>query len=294
MRLCFLLERRYAPYASGSALAFARSMRSRTSARRSTGIVAASGPEEREQRSSTPSRSSRARHNALGLTGRSIDGAPLPRPAVPRPRLGAVRRRVPRSRERTVAARAPLSAASTSSPTRPMCSACPPRRGGQLVSTTHEAIPASTSAARTSTPPPARPPTPSIRPRATRGPSIAAADADDVDRAVRAARAAFEGEAWRGLSPTRRGRLMMRSADLIAEHAEAIAKVEIARQRQALQGDARPAAGRSPSGSTTSAGSRTRSRAASSRSTARASSTTRCASRSASSGSSSPGTRRSC
>src|SRR3954451_24003362 len=36
-----------------------------------------------------------------------------------------------------------------------------------------------------------------------------ASDAD-VDRAVRAAAAAFESEAWRALSPTRRGRLMMR------------------------------------------------------------------------------------
>jgi acyl-CoA reductase-like NAD-dependent aldehyde dehydrogenase len=55
---------------------------------------------------------------------------------------------------------------------------------------------------------------------------IGAADAADVDRAVRAARAAFEGEAWRSLSPTRRGRLMMRLADAITEHAESIARVE--------------------------------------------------------------------
>ena len=48
----------------------------------------------------------------------------------------------------------------------------------------------------------------------------ARAGAEDVDRAVRAARRAFEDEAWRGLSPTRRGRLMMRLADLIAERAE--------------------------------------------------------------------------
>jgi aldehyde dehydrogenase (NAD+) len=55
---------------------------------------------------------------------------------------------------------------------------------------------------------------------------IGAADAGDVDRAVRAARAAFDGEAWRSLSPTRRGRLMMRLADAITEHAESIATVE--------------------------------------------------------------------
>jgi acyl-CoA reductase-like NAD-dependent aldehyde dehydrogenase len=56
----------------------------------------------------------------------------------------------------------------------------------------------------------------------------ALAGAEDVDRAVCAAAAAFEGEAWRGLSPTRRGRLMMRWADLIAERAEEIAQVEVA------------------------------------------------------------------
>ena len=56
----------------------------------------------------------------------------------------------------------------------------------------------------------------------------ALASAEDVDRAVRTAAAAFEGEAWRGLSPTRRGRLMMRWADQIAERAEAIARVEVA------------------------------------------------------------------
>ena len=56
----------------------------------------------------------------------------------------------------------------------------------------------------------------------------ALAGSGDVDRAVRAAAAAFESEAWRGLSPTRRGRLMMRWADVIAERAEEIAKVEVA------------------------------------------------------------------
>ena len=56
----------------------------------------------------------------------------------------------------------------------------------------------------------------------------ALAGAVDVDRAVRAAAAAFENEAWRGLSPTRRGRLMMRWADLIADRGEGIAEVEVA------------------------------------------------------------------
>jgi aldehyde dehydrogenase (NAD+) len=55
---------------------------------------------------------------------------------------------------------------------------------------------------------------------------IAEAEAADVDRAVRAADAAWRSEAWRGLSPTRRGRLLMRLADLVAANAERIAQVE--------------------------------------------------------------------
>ncbi len=47
----------------------------------------------------------------------------------------------------------------------------------------------------------------------------------DVDRAVRAAAAAFEGP-WSRLSPTRRGRLMMAWGERIADHAEAIAATE--------------------------------------------------------------------
>jgi aldehyde dehydrogenase (NAD+) len=50
--------------------------------------------------------------------------------------------------------------------------------------------------------------------------------AADVDVAVAAARAAFEDPAWRGLSPTRRGRLLMRFADRIAECADELAAVE--------------------------------------------------------------------
>jgi aldehyde dehydrogenase (NAD+) len=55
----------------------------------------------------------------------------------------------------------------------------------------------------------------------------ALAGAEDVDRAVLAAKDAFESEAWRSLSPTRRGRLMMRFGDAIAGHAEEIAQVEV-------------------------------------------------------------------
>jgi phenylacetaldehyde dehydrogenase len=51
-------------------------------------------------------------------------------------------------------------------------------------------------------------------------------DATDVDRAVRAARAAFESAAWREISPIDRGRLLDRLADLIEEHAEELALLE--------------------------------------------------------------------
>ena len=47
----------------------------------------------------------------------------------------------------------------------------------------------------------------------------------DVNAAVRAAAAAFEGP-WAKLSPTRRGRLLMRWGDLIAENADRIATLE--------------------------------------------------------------------
>ncbi|MGE5098218.1 MAG: aldehyde dehydrogenase [Betaproteobacteria bacterium] len=54
---------------------------------------------------------------------------------------------------------------------------------------------------------------------------FAESNRDDVDRAVRAAQAAFTGP-WSKLSPTRRGRLMMAWGDRIADNAEAIAAME--------------------------------------------------------------------
>src|SRR5947207_11369813 len=60
------------------------------------------------------------------------------------------------------------------------------------------------------------------RPLAT----IPRGDAIDVDRAVRAARVAFESAAWREITPIDRGRLLNRLADLIEEHAEELALLE--------------------------------------------------------------------
>ncbi|NEB07887.1 aldehyde dehydrogenase [Streptomyces coelicoflavus] len=56
--------------------------------------------------------------------------------------------------------------------------------------------------------------------RAARG------DAADVDRAMTAAHRAFEDPHWRDLSQTRRGRLLRRLGDLIAENAEELARAE--------------------------------------------------------------------
>ncbi|MGI5439945.1 aldehyde dehydrogenase [Streptomyces shenzhenensis] len=50
--------------------------------------------------------------------------------------------------------------------------------------------------------------------------------AADVERAVAAARTAFEDARWRDLSQTRRGRLLRNLADLIGEHAEELARTE--------------------------------------------------------------------
>jgi phenylacetaldehyde dehydrogenase len=56
---------------------------------------------------------------------------------------------------------------------------------------------------------------------------VAHGDADDVDRAVRSARAAFEpGSPWRRTSPRDRARLLWRMADLIDEHADELAQLE--------------------------------------------------------------------
>ena len=49
---------------------------------------------------------------------------------------------------------------------------------------------------------------------------VAEADAADVDRAVRAARHAFEKGPWRKTAAAERGRLLNRLADLIERHAE--------------------------------------------------------------------------
>jgi len=55
---------------------------------------------------------------------------------------------------------------------------------------------------------------------------IPRASAADVDRAVTAARSAFTDQAWRGLTASQRGLLLIRLADLVAEHADDLAVTE--------------------------------------------------------------------
>jgi phenylacetaldehyde dehydrogenase len=54
---------------------------------------------------------------------------------------------------------------------------------------------------------------------------VAEGDAEDINRAVSAARRAFDGE-WSRLTPSDRGRIIWRIGDLILEHAEELAQLE--------------------------------------------------------------------
>src|ERR1700742_2548460 len=56
--------------------------------------------------------------------------------------------------------------------------------------------------------------------------SVAEGDSEDIDRAVRAARAAFDDGPWSRLTPSERGRIIWRIGDLILEHAEELAQLE--------------------------------------------------------------------
>ncbi|KAI5460506.1 aldehyde dehydrogenase domain-containing protein [Mariannaea sp. PMI_226] len=56
--------------------------------------------------------------------------------------------------------------------------------------------------------------------------SVYAGSAEDVDKAVRAARSALRNPTWRDLSASDRGKLMNRLADLVDEHREVLATIE--------------------------------------------------------------------
>ncbi len=56
--------------------------------------------------------------------------------------------------------------------------------------------------------------------------TVAEAGAEDVDRAVKAARAAFEGGAWPKMRAAERQRVLWRLGDLILQHADELARLE--------------------------------------------------------------------
>ncbi len=55
---------------------------------------------------------------------------------------------------------------------------------------------------------------------------VAACDSADVDKAVASARAAFNDGRWSALHPARRGKILIKFADLIQQHAEELAVLE--------------------------------------------------------------------
>ena len=56
--------------------------------------------------------------------------------------------------------------------------------------------------------------------------SVAEGDSEDIDRAVQAARKAFDEGPWGSITPSDRGRIIWRIGDLILEHAEELAQLE--------------------------------------------------------------------
>src|SRR5215469_3941002 len=55
---------------------------------------------------------------------------------------------------------------------------------------------------------------------------VAEGDQEDINRAVAAARKAFESGPWPKLTPSQRGRLLLKLADLIEQNAEELAALE--------------------------------------------------------------------
>ena len=63
---------------------------------------------------------------------------------------------------------------------------------------------------------------------------VAEGDKEDINRAVDAARAAFDKGPWRKLAPSERGRLIWKLADLLEKHAEEFAQLECLDQGKPL------------------------------------------------------------
>src|ERR1700728_5324997 len=54
---------------------------------------------------------------------------------------------------------------------------------------------------------------------------VAEGDAEDINRAVRAARAAFETGPWSRMTPSERGRIIWRIGQLILEHTQELGQL---------------------------------------------------------------------
>src|SRR6266852_4399127 len=65
---------------------------------------------------------------------------------------------------------------------------------------------------------------------------VAEADAEDVDRAVAAARKAHESGVWRELPPSERARMLWRAGDLIEERATEFAQLDGGTQQTSFPG----------------------------------------------------------
>ena len=72
----------------------------------------------------------------------------------------------------------------------------------------------------------ARHSSPLILLRARRSRTLPTAIAADIDAAVKAARNAFDNGPWRRMTPSERGKLMWKLADLIDAHTEELAQLE--------------------------------------------------------------------
>jgi aldehyde dehydrogenase (NAD+) len=74
--------------------------------------------------------------------------------------------------------------------------------------------------------------------------SVPDATQEDVDHAVSAARASFENQSWRGKNASEKERILLRVADLMEQHKEALAALESLENgktyREALRGDINP------------------------------------------------------
>jgi phenylacetaldehyde dehydrogenase len=55
---------------------------------------------------------------------------------------------------------------------------------------------------------------------------VAEGDKEDIDRAIAAARKAFDSGPWRKMTPSERGRLIHKLGDLLEAHAEEFAQLE--------------------------------------------------------------------